>query len=116
MGPAFVEGLPVAKFHGVGPVTAAKMERLGIRTGADLRSKPPSFLQQHFGKAGCLVSSNRPGRRRRPVVANRPRKSSGSETTFQEDLTDPKAVEAGLLAMADDVWAWCRNARRSAGR
>ena len=33
MGPAFVEGLPVEKFHGVGPATAAKMNRLGIKTG-----------------------------------------------------------------------------------
>ena len=37
MGPAFVEVLPIAKFHGVGPVTAEKMNRLGIHTGADLR-------------------------------------------------------------------------------
>jgi DNA polymerase-4 len=37
MGPAFVEGLEVSRFHGVGPATAAKMERLGIRTGRDLR-------------------------------------------------------------------------------
>src|ERR1700742_1527971 len=36
-GPDFVASLPVARFHGVGPVTAKKMERLDIRTGADLR-------------------------------------------------------------------------------
>src|SRR4030095_64274 len=35
-GPAFVATLPVARFHGVGPVTAAKMERLGIPAGAHL--------------------------------------------------------------------------------
>jgi DNA polymerase-4 len=52
MGPAFIAALPVAKFHGVGPVTAAKMRRLGIETGADLRAKSLSFLQQHFGKTG----------------------------------------------------------------
>jgi DNA polymerase-4 len=34
-----VEALPVGKFHGVGPVTAAKMNRLGIFTGADLRRR-----------------------------------------------------------------------------
>lgn len=33
-GPQFVAELPVKKFHGVGPATAAKMERLGILTGA----------------------------------------------------------------------------------
>jgi nucleotidyltransferase/DNA polymerase involved in DNA repair len=36
MGPAFVEKLPVEKFHGVGPATTAKMNRLGIKTGFDL--------------------------------------------------------------------------------
>jgi DNA polymerase IV len=38
-GPDFVGSLPIAKFHGVGPVTAAKMQRLGIQTGADLKAK-----------------------------------------------------------------------------
>ena len=43
----------------------------------------------------------------RPVRPDRERKSSGSETTFAADLTEPEAIEAGVLAMADDVWAWC---------
>ena len=38
---------------------------------------------------------------------NRERKSSGSEKTFEADLVDPAEIEVGLLAMADDVWAWC---------
>ena len=32
-GPAFVAALPVKRFHGVGPVTAARMAALGIVTG-----------------------------------------------------------------------------------
>jgi DNA polymerase-4 len=43
----------------------------------------------------------------RPVNPNRERKSSGSETTFDRDLTEPDQIEAGVLSMADDVWAWC---------
>lgn len=39
MGPDFVAALPVGKFHGVGPATAAKMNSLGIFTGADLRQQ-----------------------------------------------------------------------------
>ena len=42
-----------------------------------------------------------------PVQSDRERKSSGSETTFPEDLIDPAQIEAGVIAMADDVWAWC---------
>ena len=36
---AFVAELPVTRFHGVGPKTAAKMHALGIETGADLRGQ-----------------------------------------------------------------------------
>src|ERR1700694_5150029 len=39
MGAAFVERLPVEKLHGVGPATAAKMNRLGIKTWVDLREE-----------------------------------------------------------------------------
>src|SRR3954469_20904440 len=53
MGPGFVEDLEVARFHGVGPATAAKMRRLGIHTGRELRDRPLVFLTQHFGKAGA---------------------------------------------------------------
>jgi nucleotidyltransferase/DNA polymerase involved in DNA repair len=49
MGAAWVETLPVSRFHGVGPVSAAKMARLGIETGADLHAKSLTFLRQHFG-------------------------------------------------------------------
>jgi len=111
MGPAFIAALPVAKFHGVGPVTAAKMQRLGIETGADLRAKPLSFLQQHFGKSAAWYLGIANGEDERPVVADRPRKSSGSETTFERDLTEPAEIEAGVQAMADDVWAWCEKAQ-----
>jgi DNA polymerase-4 len=52
MGAAFVEDLPVGKFHGVGPVTAARMNALGIHTGLDLRRKSRAFLMEHFGKIG----------------------------------------------------------------
>src|SRR3954470_7870403 len=52
-GPAFVESLPVAGFHGVGPKTAEKMNRLGIHSGADLKAQSLEFLEQYFGRAGA---------------------------------------------------------------
>src|SRR5476651_2458596 len=51
-GEAFVEALPVTKFHGVGPATAAKMHALGIQTGADLKMWSLQELQARFGKSG----------------------------------------------------------------
>ncbi|MES2033711.1 MAG: DNA polymerase IV [Pseudomonadota bacterium] len=112
-GEAFVEALPVTKFHGVGPVTAARMHGLGIHTGADLKRQSLTFLQAHFGKSGPWYFEIARGRDERPVRPDRERKSSSSETTFATDLTEPEAIEAGVLAMADDVWAWCE---RTGGR
>ena len=107
MGAAWVETLPVSRFHGVGPVTAAKMKRLGIETGADLRAKPLAFLERHFGSSAGWYHSIARGEDHRPVNPNRTRKSSGSETTFDRDLTEPTDIEAGVTRMAEDVWAWC---------
>jgi DNA polymerase-4 len=111
IGPDFIASLPVASFHGVGPVTAAKMQRLGIETGADLRAKSLGFLQQYFGKSAAWYLGIANGEDDRPVIADRPRKSSGSETTYERDLTAPAEIEAGVEAMAADVWAWCENTR-----
>src|SRR5438128_7138461 len=94
MSAAFVETLPVGKFHGVGPVTANKMKRLGIFTGSDLRGQSLEFLQQHFGKSGPWYHAIANGEDNRPVVPDRPRKSSGSETTFADDLTEIRWTSA----------------------
>ena len=111
MGAAWVETLPVSRFHGVGPVTAAKMKRLGIETGTDLRAKSMVFLEEHFGSAAGWYHAIARGEDHRPVDPDRIRKSSGSETTFDRDLTDPAEIESGVLRMADDVWSWCRTAQ-----
>jgi DNA polymerase IV len=66
-----------------------------------------AFLQDRFGKAGNWYFEIARGQDDRPVQPDRERKSSGSETTFPEDLIDPGRIEAGVIAMADDVWAWC---------
>lgn len=111
-GEAFVAALPVAKFHGVGPATAAKMHALGIQTGGDLRAWSREALQARFGKVGGWYYAIARGQDERPVNPNRERKSSGSETTFDRDTTDPAQIQAGVLAMADDVWAWCEKTGR----
>ncbi|HTK35513.1 MAG TPA: DNA polymerase IV [Caulobacteraceae bacterium] len=111
-GEAFVEALPVAKFHGVGPATAARMHALGIFTGADLKAWSLADLQARFGKSGPWYYAIARGQDGRPVNTSRERKSSGSETTFGEDFTDPDRIEAGVLEMADDVWNWCEKTGR----
>jgi DNA polymerase-4 len=107
MGAAWVESLPIARFHGVGPVTAKKMQAFGIETGADLKAKSMAFLQEHFGGAAAWYYGIARGQDDRPVDPDRTRKSSGSETTFDRDLAEAAEIEAGVLKMADDVWSWC---------
>jgi DNA polymerase-4 len=103
-GPAFVAALPVSRFHGVGPVTAAKMERLGIRTGADLRDRDLAFLQQHFGSYADYLYGAARGEDHRPVRVNRIAKSIGAERTFSENLHDPAALAEALERVADAAW------------
>ncbi|MGH7211308.1 MAG: DNA polymerase IV, partial [Acetobacteraceae bacterium] len=86
MGRSFVEALPVGRFNGVGPVTAARMAELGIRTGLYLRACTLAVLNLHFGKAGAYYYGLARAEDDRPVSADRERKSLGSETTFARDL------------------------------
>jgi DNA polymerase IV len=110
MGPAFVEALPVHKFHGIGPATAARMNRLGIATGLDLRAQTLAFLAQHFGKAGQYFYWIARGVDERPVRADRVRKSVGAENTFPTDIFALAAASAALQPIIEKVWRYCEGA------
>jgi len=103
-GEAFVAGLPVKRFHGIGPKTAEKMARLGIVTGADLRAQSLAFLTHNFGSAGDYYYNLARGICHRQVKPNRPYKSIGAEDTFVEDLTDEEALCAELDRISQTVW------------
>jgi DNA polymerase-4 len=107
MGPGFVETLPVQRFHGVGPVTAARMQALGIHTGLDLRRQTRAFLAEHFGKAADYYYDVARGEDARPVEADRVRKSVGAETTFARDLARWEEVGAALEPVFAKTWAAC---------
>ena len=108
MGPGFVADLPVGKFHGVGPATAAKMQRLGIRTGLDLRDRPREWLTEHFGRSGDYLYGVARGEDHRPVAADRVRKSVGAETTFERDLLRWDEVGPAMAPLFAKVWAACQ--------
>ena len=107
MGAAFVESLPVGKFHGIGPVTAARMNGLGIHTGLDLRHQSRSFLTQHFGKAGDFYYGVARGEDDRPVNPDRQPKSLGAETTFERDLERWDEVVTAVTPLFAKVWSVC---------
>jgi DNA polymerase IV len=104
-GPAYVAGLPVARFHGVGPKTAERMARLGIRTGADLAAHSLPFLERNFGSSGAYYHDLARGICHRIVKPNRERKSVGAEDTFFTDLTDRTAMEIELQRISRTIWS-----------
>jgi DNA polymerase-4 len=109
MGPAFVEALPVGKFHGIGPATSAKMNSLGLQTGLDMRNQSLEFMQANFGKAGAYYYWISRGVDDREVRANRVRKSVGAENTFSSDLCEFEPMLAELQPLIDKVWRHCED-------
>mgnify|MGYP001283685369 FL=1 len=83
----FIAKLPVEKFWGVGPKTKARMHKMGIYTGRDLRAVNKAHLLQIFGKAGEIYYNFARGVDDRPVVPEWERKSVGCEETMSEDIT-----------------------------
>lgn len=101
---AFVETLEIERFFGVGKVTAEKMHKLGIHTGADLKKFSREGLAHHFGKAGHIYYDNARAIDHRPVTPNRVRKSIGAENTFDTDLTTSTRLTLELYQIARRVW------------
>lgn len=99
----FVEKLPVNSFFGVGKVTAARMEELGIKTGADLKQWSEIDLVREFGKAGIAYYHFARGIDDREVESERVRKSLGAEETFTEDLGEMVDILAALDQLAAEV-------------
>jgi len=96
----FLLPLPVRALWGVGPATAAALERIGVRTIADLRAQPLATLVQVAGSAhGTHLYLMARGLDDRPVEPVREVKSAGAERTFPTDLVGREAIRAGLDAV-----------------
>ncbi|MGB3616558.1 MAG: DNA polymerase IV, partial [Catalinimonas sp.] len=101
---AFLAALPIERFHGVGPKTAARMRALGINGGADLLTWPEAELARQFGKAGRHYYRIVRADDDRPVNPDRIRKSVGKESTFHTDLHDTDEIRDALRRLTDRVW------------
>jgi DNA polymerase-4 len=99
----FLEQLPIGKFFGIGKATASKMEKLGIRTGADLKTWSEIDLAYRFGKAGRWYYRIVRGEDDRRVEPGRVRKSVGAERTFSQDLTTPEQWNEEVAWLAEKV-------------
>ncbi len=96
--------MPVRRIHGVGPVTARRMQALGIETGADLRARDLPFLQQHFGSAASFYYRAARGEDDRPVHERQERKSVSVEDTFFDDLITQDALVAEIDRISQSLW------------
>ena len=92
----FIAQLNVEKFHGVGKVTAARMNSMGLFTGADLRRLTEEELVQHFGKTGRFYYRIVRGIDEREVRPHRETKSLGAEDTFPQDLVHLEEMDEQL--------------------
>jgi DNA polymerase IV len=93
---SFIEQLPVEKFFGVGKVTAEKMKKMGLQTGADLKKLTEAEMTKRFGKTGKFFFKIVRGIDDRPVQPDRETKSIGAEDTFPYDLTNLDEMEFEL--------------------
>lgn len=83
---SFMEALPVEKFFGVGKVTAEKMKKMQLFTGADLKRLSEQEMLRYFGKPGRFYYKIIRGIDNREVQPHREIKSMGAEDTFPYDL------------------------------
>ena len=100
---AFVAALPVKKLFGVGKVTAAKLNGLGVQTCDDLRGWTMQELQHHFGSFGARLHDLCRGIDNRVVSNERERKSVSVEETYTPDVPDLAACLALLPELYESL-------------
>lgn len=99
----FIDALKIEKFYGIGKVTAEKMHKLGIHTGADLKKWDLVSLVRNFGKSGAFFYDIVRGRDDRPVEPDSERKSIGTELTYEKDLTTGFEIIAELYKLEKEL-------------
>jgi len=102
---AFIRPLPVLNIPGIGRVTDARLQKLEIKTVADLEKQPLEFLEQQFGKFGRYLSDIARGIDEREVTPWRERQSYGAEETFPRDILEREPLLEFLQECARRVFA-----------
>lgn len=100
---SFMADLPVKHIWGVGKVTAAKLEKFGIKTCADVRNYNIFQFVQQFGQFGEHIHKLAHGIDNRPVVSEWRRKSVSVENTYEQDLPDLAGCIAQLPALLESL-------------
>jgi len=102
----FLQQLPVDALWGVGPVTAARLRERGIQRLVDVRTADPEVLRGAVGSMTEWLQKLARGEDDRAVEPNRASKSSSSEITYAQDLTDIERIRQEISSMARDNALW----------
>lgn len=97
---SFLAPKPITLIPGVGAAMASRLAQDGLRTIGDLQAADDAMLLRRYGELGVRLSRLSRGEDTRVVKPEREAKSVSSETTFNEDISDP-------LALADILWTLC---------
>jgi DNA polymerase IV len=101
---AAVGDRPASLIPGVGPKTAERLGRLGIRTVADLAHCDPVVLERAVGpRMGPGLKARANGRDERRVQIERERKSESRETTFAQDVESDEHLVQTLDRLTADL-------------
>jgi DNA polymerase IV len=102
----FLQQLPVGALWGVGPVTEQKLRARGIERLVDVRTAELQILRDTVGSLADWLRQLANGVDERPVSPNREAKSSGSESTYPEDLTSLETIRKEVAELAGHAIAW----------
>lgn len=99
----FLDPLPVKKIWGIGPATAKRIHRLGIKKVGELRCLSLEELTSLFGKAGLHYYRLCRGIDERPVENRGQAKSLSTESTYSKDIQDPLELRRQIERQSKDV-------------
>jgi DNA polymerase-4 len=99
---AFLRPLSIRSIHGVGPVTAATLEKHQLRTIGDLQDTKIN-LDRLIGSFAPTLKARAMGQDDRPLDLSDERKSISAENTFLTDTDHRPTLRAALKEMAADV-------------
>jgi DNA polymerase-4 len=100
---AFLGPLPIGRLWGVGKVTGAALESMGVRTIGQLAALPADHLRARFGDGADSLQALAVGHDEREVEPFAAPKSMGAEETFGRDHRDVERLRATLRAQAERV-------------
>jgi DNA polymerase-4 len=102
---AFLAPKPVGLIWGVGRALQARLEADGIRTIGQLQTMDEAGLMRRYGAIGQRLRRLARAEDDRTVNPRGEAKSVSSETTFDDDLSDPERLSAVLRGLAERVSA-----------